>query len=187
MVQAVADGGAGNVAVRELRLRFTAEPFVSLRHLPERAQGRSPEPQTVTVELTNLSACAVENVSVRERLDGHSSIPGSARLDGVSIAAQVADGTLSADGVALPAGGTVRFSYSTRVRPFGTPVWEGAAFAGGVQDLPSGERGGGPVRLWMWDIRRTSVRGAAPRGPPAGATAVPALCVTTCVLVCRFR
>ncbi len=130
---ASADGGPGNFAMREVSLGFTAEPFVQLRHLPQLPQVRTPEALTVTVELTNLSACEVEQVTLRERVSGQRWVEGSARLDGRAVEARESSGVLETSGIALPAGAVVRFSYSTRVTPFAAPVWEGAAFIDGIQ------------------------------------------------------
>ncbi len=169
-LRAVADGGTGNGAAQELSLGFTAEPFVALRHEAQWALARSPEPQTVTVALTNLSTCAVEGVTLREPLKGHAWVPGSARVDGVAREAQEEGGTLVVSGLSLPAAGSVRFSYSTRLKPFGKPVWAAEAYAGGVK------------------VSLDEPGAAAPAtGCGCGMTGAPGATALLCVLLLRAR
>jgi MYXO-CTERM domain-containing protein len=118
-------------------LPITVEPFVKVSRRAEVPAASDTGLVGVSVELTNTTACGVNDVSYEERLEGLTYVEGSARVQGQETGVEVswseAEGVLSVKGLSLAGNGTRRLTYVTRPHLVGTRRMEGEAR---LRDVP---------------------------------------------------
>jgi MYXO-CTERM domain-containing protein len=115
-------------------LRITVEPFVKVSRRAEVPAASDTGLVGVSVELTNTTACDVNNVSYEERLEGLTYVEGSAQVEGQEgVEVSGSEGVLSVTGLSLAGHSTRRLTYVARPHLVGTRRMEGEAR---LRDVP---------------------------------------------------
>jgi MYXO-CTERM domain-containing protein len=128
VLRVTADAGRGNVITREHTVPITVAPFVDVLHETEKPTGSESGLMGVSVALNNTTTCGVTQVTLEERLEGMTYVPGSARLDGQPVEVEASGNVLRARGLALTGGAAHRFTYVARPALLGTPRSEAQVF-----------------------------------------------------------
>ena len=134
--------GVGLDKTLDYSLPITAAPFVKVTHRAEQPAASDTGFVGVAVDLENTTACAVDEVSYTEQLEGLSYVEGSVRFNGQEVAAEWKDGTLRLGGLPLAAQGRGTLTYLTRPHLVGERRMRGEAQLRGVtislSDIPEG-------------------------------------------------
>jgi hypothetical protein len=131
-VVATADAGLGNTGSLQAQLRVVADPFITVTHRTPDPVASESQLLSVEVTLTNTTACPVSEVELRESLEGMTFWPGTVRVDGAVVNAQLVAGDAGAPelvvpGLSLAGGGRVTVSYSARPALLREPAPRGHA------------------------------------------------------------
>jgi MYXO-CTERM domain-containing protein len=129
---------------RENSVLITAEPFVEVSRLTERATGTEAELLGVSLQLHNTTECGVREVIHVERLEGVDYVPGSARFNGAQVEAELMDSDLTVRGLVLEGNARGQLTYLVRPRLLEPQRFEGQSSLRGVAiSQPRAEPGSG--------------------------------------------
>jgi len=141
VLQVEANAGLGNVASGNHPVVLVpAAPFVTLRQSSLTPISEEGGVVALSVEVSNDTAdCPITGVTLTQALDGARYQEGSARLDGVPVAASVVEGALVVNDVSVAPGTPRVLTYSVRPRLLGAVAPRGRAFVKGhAISAPSG-------------------------------------------------
>jgi MYXO-CTERM domain-containing protein len=129
-VKGRAESGAEQTLTHEVPI--TTEPFVELLHRAEIPTASDTGLVGFSAALTNTTECGVQEVEVTERLEGLDYVEGSARLDGVPVAAEWSNGVLSVRGLTLGPRASAQLTYVVRPLLLGERRVSGQATLRGI-------------------------------------------------------
>lgn len=124
------NAGLGNVGRATRRVQLDPGRFVTVAHRVSPIVADRDDVVTVTATVTNTATCGVSGVMLVEMPSGLRFIDGSARVDGVSVAAS---GAPSIGPFELEGGQTRVVTWHAKVPLLGTPRARGTAFIAGQQ------------------------------------------------------
>jgi MYXO-CTERM domain-containing protein len=130
-VTGLAVSGEERTEAREVPI--TTKPFLELLHRAELPTASDTGLVGFSATLTNTTECGVREVSLTEQLDGLAYVEGSARLDGVPVAAQWANGRLTVSGLSVGPRASAQLTYVVRPGLLGNRQVRGQAF---LRDIP---------------------------------------------------
>jgi uncharacterized protein (TIGR03382 family) len=130
---------SGSEDTQEREVPITTEPFVTLLHRAELPSASDTGLVGYSATLTNTTECGVQEVSLTERLEGLAYVEGSAKLDGVPVAAEWSDGRLTVSGLTLGPLASSQLTYVVRPLLLGERQVSGQASLRGIPiSLPEG-------------------------------------------------
>jgi MYXO-CTERM domain-containing protein len=123
---------SGEEKTEEREVPITTEPFMQLLHRAEIPTASDTGLVGFSATLTNTTECGVQEVSLTEQLEGLAYVEESARLDGVPVAAEWADGRLTVSGLSVGPLASAQLTYVVRPLLLGERRVRGQAFLRGI-------------------------------------------------------